>query len=235
MVLLEVMAQHGVKRLIYSSTCAVYGNPEVLPITEETPTEPINPYGRSKLMAEQAVRDFAASSPGFQGAILRYFNVFGADPEGRLGELPRPELRSQGRISTACYDAALGLVPALTIMGTSFPTVDGTCVRDYVHVTDLVDAHVAVIDGLSNPPALFNVGTGKGVSVRQFVDACIKVTGADITVKVQKQARPGDYAEVYANVSKIKEVLNWTAKYTDLEESMRHAWSWRSKHKTRYD
>ncbi len=168
------MAAHRVRRLIYSSTCAVYGNPETLPITEETPTAPINPYGRSKLMAEQAVRDFAAANPGFKAAILRYFNVFGADPQGRLGELPRPELRSQGRISTACYDAALGLAPELTIMGTTFGTRDGTCVRDYVHVTDLVDAHVAVVPALANPPVLFNVGTGKGVSVREFVDACIK-------------------------------------------------------------
>jgi UDP-arabinose 4-epimerase len=107
-------------------------------------------------------------------------------------------------------------------------------VRDYVHVVDLVDAHIAVMAALANPPVLFNVGTGKGVSVREFVDTCIKVTGVEINVKVQKTPRPGDYAEVYADVSRIKEQLNWTARYTDLEESMRHAWSWRSQHKTRY-
>lgn len=129
-ILLGAMHRFGVKQLIYSSTCAVYGNPATLPITEETPTEPINPYGRAKLMAEQAVKDFAAANKeSFHVAILRYFNVFGADPEGRLGELPRPELRSQGRISTACYDAALGLSPELAIYGTNFPTRDGTCIR----------------------------------------------------------------------------------------------------------
>jgi UDP-arabinose 4-epimerase len=232
--LLEEMGRFGVRKLIYSSTCATYGNPEVLPITEATPAEPINPYGRAKLMAEQAVRDYAASQPKFEAAVLRYFNVFGADPQGRLGELPRAELRSQGRISTACYDAALGLIPELTIMGTNFPTEDGTCVRDYVHVTDLVDAHVAVVPALANPPVLYNVGTGKGVSVREFVNACLKVTGAKIKVREQKAARPGDYAEVYADVSKIKSDLGWSANYTNLEASMRHAWTWRQKHATAY-
>ena len=232
--LLEEMGRAKVHKLIYSSTCATYGNPEVLPITEQTPAVPINPYGRAKLMAEQAVRDYAASQPRFEAAVLRYFNVFGADPAGRLGELPRAELRSQGRISTACYDAALGLIPELTIMGTNFPTADGTCVRDYVHVTDLVDAHVAVVPALANPPVLYNVGTGQGVSVRQFVDACLKVTGADIKVREQAAARPGDYAEVYADVSKIEKDLGWKANYTNLEASMRHAWTWRQKHATVY-
>ena len=233
-ILLEAMGASRVHKLIYSSTCATYGNPATLPIKELTPPEPINPYGRAKLMAEQAVKDYAAATPRFDAAILRYFNVFGADPGGRLGELPRAELRSQGRISSACYDAALGLRPDLTIMGTNFPTRDGTCVRDYVHVTDLVDAHVAVLRALANPPVLFNVGTGRGVTVREFVNACLKVTGADIKVREQATARPGDYAEVYADVSKIREELNWTAKYTDLEASMRHAWAWRQKHETTY-
>lgn len=233
-ILLEAMGAHDVHRLIYSSTCATYGNPSTLPITEAMPAEPINPYGRAKLMAEQAVRDYAAATPRLKAAVLRYFNVFGADPEGRLGELPRAELRSQGRISSACYDAALGLRDELTIMGTTFPTRDGTCVRDYVHVTDLVDAHVAVLGALANPPVLYNVGTGKGVTVREFVNACLKVTGARIRVREQAAPRPGDYAEVYADVSKIREGLNWTARYTDLEASMRHAWAWRQKHATTY-
>ena len=234
MILLEAMGAARVRRLIYSSTCATYGNPATLPITEATPAEPIHPYGRAKLMAEQAVKDYAHATPDVKAAILRYFHVFGAVPEGRLGELPRAELRSQGRISSACYDAALGLIPELTIMGTDFPTRDGTCVRDYVHVTDLVDAHMAVVPAVANPPALWNVGTGRGVTVREFVNACLKVTGADIRVREQKAARPGDYAEVFADVSKIKTDLGWSAQYTDLEASMRHAWSWRQKHKTTY-
>jgi UDP-arabinose 4-epimerase len=228
------MGAAKVHRLIYSSTCATYGNPEQLPITELTPPAPINPYGRAKLMAEQAVKDYAAATPAFDAAILRYFNVFGADPGGALGELPRAELRSQGRISSACYDAALGLIPELTIMGTDFPTKDGTCVRDYVHVTDLVDAHIAVIPALANPPVLYNVGTGRGVTVREFVNACLKVTGAPIKVREQKAARAGDYAEVFADVSKIKNDLNWSASFTDLEASMRHAWRWRQQHETTY-
>ena len=202
-IVLETMQKFGVKRLVYSSTCATYGNPDVLPITEKTPTVPINPYGKAKLYAETAIRDYAASDPSFRAAILRYFNVFGSDPEGRLGEFPRPELRHHGRISGACFDAALGLIPELVVMGTDFPTRDGTCVRDFIHVTDLVDAHLAVVGHVANPPVLYNVGTGKGVSVREFVEGCKRVTGAPIKVREQRESRPGDYAEVYADVTKI--------------------------------
>ena len=233
-IVLETMQKFGVKRLVYSSTCATYGNPDVLPITEKTPTVPINPYGKAKLYAETAIRDYAASDPSFQAAILRYFNVFGSDPEGRLGEFPRPELRHHGRISGACFDAALGLIPELVVMGTDFPTRDGTCVRDFIHVTDLVDAHLAVVGHVANPPVLYNVGTGKGVSVREFVEGCKRVTGAPIKVREQRESRPGDYAEVYADVTKIREELGWTARYTDLEESMGHAWAWRKAHKNGY-
>jgi UDP-arabinose 4-epimerase len=119
-------------------------------------------------------------------------------------------------------------------MGTKFPTRDGTCIRDYVHVTDLVDAHVAVAPHVANPPVLYNVGTGAGVTVKEFVNSCLKVTGAKIKVKVQDEPRPGDYAEVYASVSKIQKDLNWTARYTDFEESMKHAWSWRQQHVSTY-
>lgn len=232
--ILETMKQFDVHKLVYSSTCATYGSPDVLPITEETPTVPINAYGKAKLYAENAIRDFAVSNPGFNAAILRYFNVFGSDPQGRLGEYPRPELRRHSRISGACFDAALGLISELVITGTDFPTRDGTCIRDFIHVTDLVDAHLAVIKHVNNPPALYNVGTGQGISVREFVKGCKRVTGAPIQVREQKGSRPGDPAEVYADVSKIKSELGWSAKFVDLEESIGHAWSWRSKHKDGY-
>ena len=152
--LLEYMSMFGVNKLIYSSTCATYGNPAVLPLTEETPTLPINPYGRSKLFAELAIRDFAAAHADFKAIILRYFNVIGSDPLGRLGEYPRPELRKLGRLSGACFDAALGQIDKLVIAGNDYPTHDGTCVRDYIHVSDLVEAHVASLNHLQNPPVI---------------------------------------------------------------------------------
>ena len=135
---------------------------EDLPITEETTPQPINPYGKAKLMSEKAIRDYANSDQDFHAIIFRYFNVYGSDPEGRLGEYPRPELRHHGRISGACMDAAMGVIEKLTIMGTKHPTKDGTCVRDYIHVTDLVDAHVKGMEHLDNPPNLYNIGTGEG-------------------------------------------------------------------------
>jgi UDP-arabinose 4-epimerase len=233
--LLQAMDRFKVNELIYSSTCATYGNPDVLPITEKTPTVPINPYGKSKLFAEEAIRDYAFANPEFRAVILRYFNVFGSDPKGRLGEYPRPELRKHGRISGACFDAALGSIEHLLVMGTNHDTRDGTCVRDFIHVTDLIDAHILAMEkATANPPSLYNVGTGRGVSVKEFVDACKKVTKVPIKVVEQKEARPGDYAEVYANVDKIEEELGWKARYVDLEESLGHAWKWRKKHPSGY-
>ena len=233
--LLQAMDRFNVNELIYSSTCATYGNPEVLPITEKTPTVPINPYGKSKLFAEEAIRDYAFANPEFRAVILRYFNVFGSDPKGRLGEYPRPELRKHGRISGACFDAALGNIEHLLVMGTNHATRDGTCVRDFIHVTDLIDAHVLAMEkGTTNPPSLYNIGTGRGVSVKEFVEACKKVTKMPIKIVEQKEARPGDYAEVYANVDKIEKELGWKARYLDIEESLGHAWKWRKKHRNGY-
>ena len=224
--LLRAMDTVRVTKLIYSSTCATYGNVDDLPITELTPTNPINPYGKSKLYAENAIRDYASSNPKFQSAILRYFNVFGSDPEGRIGELPRLELRKHGRISGACFDAALGATDELIIMGTKYPTRDGTTIRDFVHVVDLVDAHIAVLEKskCENPPTLYNVGTGRGVSMREFTHACKTVTGQNIIVSYRDEPRLGDYAEVYANVDKIQREIGWLAKYTNLSESLSHAW-----------
>lgn len=229
--LLRVMDAAGVEKLVYSSTCATYGNAENLPITEITPVRPISPYGKSKLFAEEAIKDYAKSNPRFQSVILRYFNVVGSDPRGRIGEITRSELRQYSRISTACFDAALGKTDGLSVLGTTYPTRDGTAIRDFIHVNDLVDAHIAVAfkQKWDNPPSLYNVGTGTGVSIREFVEACKMATKKDISVNYQEEARPGDNAEVYASVDKIQRDLTWSAKYTNLTESLSHAWKWYKK------
>ncbi|XP_039023498.1 probable UDP-arabinose 4-epimerase 3 [Hibiscus syriacus] len=231
---LKSMAAHGVPTLIYSSTCATYGEPEKMPITEETPQVPINPYGKAKKMAEDMILDFSKSS-GMAIMILRYFNVIGSDPEGRLGEAPRPELRDQGRISGACFDAARGIIPGIKVKGTDYKTDDGTCIRDYIDVTDLVDAHVKALQHAKpRIVGIYNVGTGTGRSVKEFVEACKKATGVDIKVEYLPR-RPGDYAEVFSNPSKIRQELNWTARYTNLEESLQIAWKWQKAHHRGYD
>ncbi|GLJ45665.1 hypothetical protein SUGI_0961140 [Cryptomeria japonica] len=233
LIVLEAMATHGVKKLIYSSTCATYGEPSKMPITEETPQVPINPYGKAKKMAEDIIQDYSRKSE-IGVMILRYFNVIGSDPEGRLGEAPRPELREHGRISGACFDAASGVIPGLKVRGTDYSTPDGTCIRDYIDVTDLVDAHVkALANARHSEVHIYNVGTGKGRSVKEFVEACKAATGVNITVEYLDR-RPGDYAEVYSDPSKIYQELNWTAKYTDLKKSLSIAWDWRKKHPDGY-
>ncbi|CAA3010505.1 UDP-arabinose 4-epimerase 1-like [Olea europaea subsp. europaea] len=234
LLIVKAMAAHGVKTLIYSSTCATYGEPEKMPITEVTPQAPINPYGKAKKMAEDIILDFSKTSD-MAVMILRYFNVIGSDPEGRLGEAPRPELREQGRISGACFDAARGIISGLKIRGTDYSTPDGTCVRDYIDVTDLIDAHVkALAHAKPGKVGIYNVGTGKGSSVKQFVEACKKATGVNIKVDYLSR-RPGDYAEVYSDPSKIKNELNWSAKYTNLEESLAIAWRWQKTHRNGYN
>ncbi|CAM0905286.1 unnamed protein product [Alopecurus aequalis] len=235
LVVLEAMATHNVKTLIYSSTCATYGEPEKMPITEETPQFPINPYGKAKKMAEDIILDFSKSrKSGMSVMILRYFNVIGSDPEGRLGEAPPPELREHGRISGACFDAALGIIPGLKVKGTDYETPDGTCVRDYIDVTDLVDAHVKALNKAERGKVgIYNVGTGRGRSVKEFVEACKKATGVDIKVDYFPR-RPGDYAEVYSDPARINRELNWTAQHTELEESLRVAWTWQMRHRSGY-
>ncbi|XP_044495235.1 UDP-arabinose 4-epimerase 1-like [Mangifera indica] len=233
LVVLESMAAHGVKTLIYSSTCATYGEPEKMPITEDTPQVPINPYGKAKKMAEDIILDFSKTSD-MAVMILRYFNVIGSDPEGRLGEAPRPELREHGRISGACFDAARGIIPGLKVKGTDYNTPDGTCVRDYIDVNDLVDAHVKALEKAQPKQiGIYNVGTGKGSSVKEFVEACKQATGAKIQVSFEPR-RPGDYAEVYSDPTKIRHELNWTARYTDLQESLAIAWRWQKAHHNGY-
>jgi UDP-arabinose 4-epimerase len=194
---------------------------------------PINPYGKAKKMAEDIILDFSKRSE-MAVMILRYFNVIGSDPGGRLGEAPRPELREHGRISGACFDAALGIIPGLKVRGTDYPTADGTCIRDYIDVTDLVDAHVKALDKAQpGKVGIYNVGTGHGRSVKEFVEACKSATGASIKVSFLTR-RPGDYAEVYSDPSKIHDELNWTARYIDLRESLSTAWKWQKAHPNGY-
>ncbi|KAL9403198.1 hypothetical protein Peur_000170 [Populus x canadensis] len=233
LVVLESMAANDVKTLIYSSTCATYGEPEKMPITEDTPQVPINPYGKAKKMAEDIILDFSKNSD-MAIMILRYFNVIGSDPDGRLGEAPRPELREHGRISGACFDAARGIVAGLKVKGTDYKTHDGTCIRDYIDVTDLVDAHVKALEkAMPGKVGIYNVGTGMGRSVNEFVHACKKATGVDIEVDYLPR-RPGDYAEVFSDPSKINRELNWTAQYTDLQKSLQVAWRWQKSHQNGY-
>ncbi|XP_073313187.1 UDP-arabinose 4-epimerase 1-like isoform X2 [Primulina huaijiensis] len=233
LLVLEAMAAHGVQTLIYSSTCATYGEPEQMPITEDTAQVPINPYGKAKKMTEDIILDFHKNSDKAV-MILRYFNVIGSDPEGRLGEAPRPELREHGRISGACFDAARGIIPGLKVRGTDYKTPDGTCIRDYIDVTDLVDAHVKALERAEpGKVGIYNVGTGKGRSVKEFVEACKKATGVPMRVDYLPR-RSGDYAEVYSDPAKIKNELNWTAKFTNLQESLQTAWRWQKAHLNGY-
>ncbi|CDP16042.1 unnamed protein product [Coffea canephora] len=232
LLLVKAMAAHGVKTLIYSSTCATYGEPEKMPITEDTPQVPINPYGKAKKMAEDIILDFSKTSD-MAVMILRYFNVIGSDPDGWLGEAPRPELREQGRISGACFDAARGIIPGLKVRGTDYKTSDGTCIRDYIDVTDLIDAHVkALAHATPGKVGIYNVGTGKGSSVKEFVEACKKATGVDIKVEYLAR-RPGDYAEVFSDPSKVNRELGWSAKY-NLQDSLSIAWKWQKAHRNGY-
>ncbi|BBN18585.1 UDP-glucose 4-epimerase [Marchantia polymorpha subsp. ruderalis] len=224
---LDAMRVHNVTKFIYSSTCATYGDPKQMPVNEETPQVPINPYGLSKKMAEEVIKDYANSNKQFSAAILRYFNVVGADPSCRLGEAPSPALKMYSRLTTACVDATLGRLPCIKIFGTNHPTEDGTCVRDYIHVLDLVNAHVAAMNHLTDGEVqIFNVGTGRGHSVRDFIAAWRKVTGKSINVEEIPEMRAGDTPKVYCDPSKLENELGWKPEYADLESALATAWSW---------
>ncbi|MCP3904915.1 MAG: UDP-glucose 4-epimerase GalE [Planctomycetes bacterium] len=234
---LEAMEDAGVTRIVFSSTCATYGAPssEDIPITEDCPPQPINPYGRSKLMAERMVTDLAdrkrAGGGDFAATILRYFNVTGCDPAGRLGEDHRPETH----LVPICLEAALGGRPNVSIFGTDYATPDGTCIRDYVHVDDLIDAHLASMEALApGDVRTYNVGTGRGHSVREVVDACRRVTGVDFDV-TEAPRRPGDPPVLYADPSRIGRDLGWTARRTDLDTTIADAWRWKREHPNGYE
>ena len=216
----------GVGRFVFSSTAAVYGTPAELPVTEQTPTVPINPYGRSKLMTEWMLAD-VAHAHDFGYVALRYFNVAGADPKGRTGQ-STPEAT---HLIKVCAEAAVGKREGLTIFGTDYDTRDGTCVRDYIHVTDLARAHLLALDALEAEPAhpglggAMNCGYGHGYTVREVVDAMHRVGGVGFEV-VEGPRRPGDPAALVADSSKLRSLLDWQPAHDDLDEIVRTALAW---------
>lgn len=227
--LLDAMKDCGVKRLVFSSTTATYGEPDIIPIAETTRQEPINPYGFTKLVIERAMADYAHAY-GLGYAALRYFNAAGASPDGSIGEDHDPE----SHIIPIVLQVALGQRPHVTVFGNDYPTPDGTCIRDYIHVDDLGDAHLRALDRLEEGKGIcVNLGTGKGYSVRQVIDACRKVTGHPIP-EVMGTRRAGDPPELVADASLAKQLLDWTPKYNDIESIVQTAWNWHKAHPNGY-
>jgi len=231
--LMRAMDRAGVKRLVHSSTCATYGEPapEFIPIPETCPQSPINPYGWSKLFVERVFMDYAHANPDFAFAALRYFNVAGSAADGTIGEDHEPETH----LIPVLLNTALGKRESATIFGTDYDTPDGTCIRDYIHVEDLIDAHVTVMQALEpGDQRTYNLGTGNGLSVKEIVDAVKQVTGVDFPVKFGDR-RPGDPPKLYADPAKIKAELNWEASVHDAKTMVEHAWAWFQQHPDGYD
>ena len=222
LVLLDAMRAYGVDIFIFSSTCATYGNPEYVPIDENHPQNPINPYGASKLMLERVLADYSHAY-NLKYAALRYFNASGCSLDGKIGEDHNPETH----LIPLVLEAAAGTREHITIFGTDYPTPDGSCVRDYIHVNDLARAHILAIDTLSKGTESFqcNLGTGIGVSVKELIAEAEKVTGKEIPVVIGER-RPGDPPELVAAPDKAKELLGWEAEYKDLTKILETAWAW---------
>jgi UDP-arabinose 4-epimerase len=221
--LLDVMREHGVDKIVFSSSCTVYGTPTVVPISEEIRCAPINPYGATKMICERMLKECALAFP-LSFIALRYFNAAGADPDGEIGECHVPETHAIPLL----LDAAAAESKGFTIYGDDYPTADGTCVRDYIHVTDLADAHVKAVRALlggADSTAL-NLGTGRGWSVRELVDAVREVTGCDFPVQIGAR-RLGDPPALIAAAGRARDRLDWRPRYWDVSAQVRHAWSWR--------
>lgn len=227
--LLEAMRSVGVWRFVFSSTTATYGQPEKMPIREDTPQDPINPYGFTKLVVERALRDYAAAY-GFGVAALRYFNASGASADGSIGEDHDPE----SHLIPIVLQVALGQRDAIQVFGNDYPTEDGTCVRDYIHVEDLATAHLAALEQLKPGSVLeMNLGTGVGHSVLQVIEACRKVTGHPIPA-IFADRRPGDPACLIADSSLAQKTLGWTPKYVSIDSIVETAWNWHKTHPRGY-
>ena len=227
--LLEAMRATGVKRMVFSSTTATYGVPKTIPITEQEDQKPINPYGFSKFVIEEALADYA-NAYGFGYAALRYFNAAGASPSGEIGEDHTPE----SHLIPIVLQVALGQREHITVFGDDYPTDDGTCIRDYIHVDDLASAHLKALELLEDGSQLeMNLGTGSGTSVREIIDACREVTGHPIP-EVMGERRPGDPPELVADSSLAQKTLDWTPKYTDIKSIVETAWNWHQNHPKGY-
>ena len=220
--LLEAMRDHKVGPLVFSSTAAVYGEPLYTPIDEQHPTNPLNPYGRSKLMVEHMLADFA-SAYGQKYIALRYFNAAGADPQARIGENHDPETH----LIPLALQAISGKRPPLQLFGQDYDTPDGTCIRDYIHVDDLASAHILAIHHLNNggESGVFNLGSNHGYSVNEVIQTAAKVTGKDVPLTYAPR-RAGDPASLVADASLAKKTLGWQPNYTDLNLIIQHAWAW---------
>ena len=227
--LLDAMREAGVRKIVFSSTTATYGTPAKMPIAETTPQQPINPYGFSKLVVERMLDDFAAAH-GFGFAALRYFNAAGAATDGSIGEDHTPE----SHLIPIVLQVALGQRPSISIFGDDYPTPDGTCVRDYVHVEDLASAHLAALERLQSGQAIkVNLGTGRGYSVREVIEACRRITGHPIPA-VTAPRRAGDPPELIADARLARELLGWTPRYTTIESIVETAWRWHQSHPRGY-
>ena len=226
---LNAMRAAGIDRLLFSSTSSTYGLSEKVPMTEETPLQPINPYARSKLSVEWMIRDFAeAYGMGF--VLLRYFNAAGADPSGEFGEYHDPETHIIPRI----LEVALGRREAVELYGTDYPTHDGTCLRDYVHIEDLAQAHRLAIEAVTpEHREVFNIGAGTGYTVREVIEACKSVTNAEIKV-VEAPRRAGDPVALVCDPTKLKTELGWTPAYTSLRDIVQTAWTWHARYPDGY-
>lgn len=220
--LLEAMRDHKVGPLVFSSTAAVYGEPLYTPIDEQHPTNPLNPYGRSKLMVEHMLADFA-SAYGQKYIALRYFNAAGADPQARIGERHDPETH----LIPLALQAISGKRPPLQLFGQDYDTPDGTCIRDYIHVDDLASAHILAINHLNNggESGVFNLGSNHGYSVNEVIQTAAQVTGKTVPLTYAPR-RAGDPASLVADAALAKKVLGWQPKYTDLNQIIQHAWAW---------
>lgn len=223
--LLNAMLEHGVKKIVFSSTCATYGEPHYTPIDEQHPQNPINPYGRTKLMIEQIFADYERAY-GLQHIALRYFNAAGCAHDGSIGESHTPETH----LIPLVLKAITGERASIKIFGTDYDTPDGTCLRDYIHVEDLALAHRLAVEKLGQYSGCINLGTGIATSVKDIISAGEKVSGKKCPVEIAPR-RPGDPAKLFADNRKAKEILGWQPQYTDIEDIVRTAWNWENNRK----